>query len=272
MTTMLEVMQGRLGVQEIPGPKHSAAVIGYFKDAGHPEVVTDEEAWCSVCMDSAALAAGLPMPPVNTNMMAKSWLTWGVSVKPDDVQPGDVAIWPRGDPRGPYGHVNIVEHVTDSRKVICIGGNQGGLKGGDAVTRANPRAIKDALGFRRGVPATVPALRDAGSTTIARADTKEKLGIVAVFLTPIVKGIQALFGPVDVPHFATLPEGISWWTTIMGAANGLADYALLHPYMACTIFAGLGLWALAQMDKAKRVAEHAAGIPIAAEVAKLEAA
>ena len=127
----------------------------------------------------------------------------------------------------------------------------------------------DLVGFRRGVPATVPALRDAGSTTIARADTKEKLGIVVVFLTPIAEAIKAIFGPVDVPHFATLQEGFGWWTSVMGTANGLLAYAVAHPWLAATLFCGLGLWALARLDKAKRVAEHAAGIPIAAEVAKL---
>jgi uncharacterized protein (TIGR02594 family) len=273
MTTMLEVMQGRLGIQEIPGKKHNPVIIAMFQDAGHGEVLTDETSWCSAAACSAAKAANMPMPPVNINLMAKSWLTWGVEVKPSDVQPGDVAVWHRGDPKSWQGHVNIVEEVTkDRRKVICVGGNQGGLKGGDAITRAAPRMISEAAGFRRPVPATVKALREAGSTTIKAADRKEKLGILAVFFAPIAKGIEALFGPIDVPQFASLPEGFSWWQAVIAGANGVLDYAIAHPYLAATVFLGVGLWALSRMEKTGRVAEHAAGVPIAAEVAKLEAA
>lgn len=273
MPTMLEVMQGRLGIQELPGTRNNPVIVGWAAKAGHPEIKDDETSWCSICMDSAAVEAGMPMPPVNINTMAKSWLTWGVTVKPEDVQAGDVCIWPRGDPRGPYGHVNIVESVTaDRRKVICIGGNQGGLAGGDAVTRANPRMISEALGFRRPVPATVAALREAGSTTIKNADRKEKLGIVAVFFTPIVTGIQSLFGPVDVPKFASLPDGLSWWQALFGGASAVLEYAVAHPWLVAVLVAGLGLWTLSRIEKSGRVAEHAAGIPIAAEVAKLEPA
>lgn len=276
MPTMLEVMQSRVGTQEIPGKAHNKVILQMWKDAGHEEIIDDETSWCSGSMCSAAFRAGMPFPPVNVNTMARSWLTWGVRVDRKDVQPGDVAVWPRGNPAGPYGHVNIVEEVTkDRRKVICIGGNQGGMSGGDAITRAKPRMISEAVDFRRGVAATIPALREAGSTTIKNADRKEKLGIIAVFLTPIVEGfryVTGMFGPIDVPTFATLPEGLSWWQTILGTANGIADYALAHPWLAATIIAGLALWGISRLEKTGRVAEHATGIPIAAEVAKLEAA
>jgi uncharacterized protein (TIGR02594 family) len=273
MTTMLEVMQSRLGIQELPGKKHNPVIVGWSKAIGRPDIIDDETSWCSICMCSAAKEADMPFPPANVNPMAKSWLTWGMKVEPKDVQPGDVAIWPRGDPKSWQGHVNIVEEVVDyNRKVVCIGGNQSGLKGGDAVTRSKPRLMSEAVGFRRAVPATVPALREAGSSTIKNADRKEKLGIIAVFFTPIMEGIRRVFGPVDVPQFASLPDGLSWWQSILGGANAILDHALAHPWLAVTLVAGLGLWAISRMEKTGRVAEHAAGVPIAAEVAKLEAA
>src|SRR5262245_32697517 len=107
MPTLLEVMQSRLGVQEVPGKKHNPIIVGWFEAIGHPEVADDETSWCATALGSAALEAGLPIPPRNVNMMARSWLTWGVKVEPTDVAPGDVAIWPRGDPRGWQGHVNV---------------------------------------------------------------------------------------------------------------------------------------------------------------------
>jgi uncharacterized protein (TIGR02594 family) len=275
MPTLLEVMQSRIGIQENPSKgAHNPVIVGWFKAVGHPEIHDDETSWCSVCCGSAAADAGLPIPPVNVNMMARSWLTWGVSVPINDIRPGDVAVWPRGNSSW-QGHVNVVESVGDG-KVVCVGGNQGGMKGGDAVTRSKPRPIGEALGFRRAVPATVKDLREAGSTTIKQADNKEKLGIIAVFTAPIAKGIEyivSLFGPEEmVPKFASLPEGLTWWQSVLGGVNAVANYALAHPWLAATVFAGLALWGLSRIEKRGRVQEHAAGIPIAAEVAKLQGA
>lgn len=270
MPTLLEVMQSRLGIQEVPGKKHNPIIVSWAAEVGHPEIVDDETSWCSICASSAAKEANLPFPPANVNPMARSWLTWGVKVAPDDVQPGDVAVWPRGNSTW-QGHVNVVEKVTKTT-VTCIGGNQGGMAGGDAVTRSKPRLKSEALGFRRAVPATVKDLREAGSTTIKQADRKEKLGIIAAFFVPIYEGISNLFGPPDVPKFASLPEGLTWWQSVIGGVNAIYGYAAAHPMLVATLVAGLGLWTFSRMEKTGRVAEHAAGIPIAAEVAKLETA
>lgn len=272
MATILEVMQSRLGIQEIPGQNHNPIIVGWAKDAGHPNILDDETAWCSICLCSAAVESDMPMPPVNVNTMARSWMTWGVKVELSDLQPDDIAIWPRGNPSGPYGHVNVIEKVLPSGKIICIGGNQSGLGGGDAVTRTKALDPRGAIMFRRGVPATVKDLRAAGSTTIKQADRMEKVGILTVFLSPIYKGIEILFGTPDIPKFADIPTGLSWWSTTLKVANEMASYAQQHPYLAATLICGLGLFAVSRLNKSGRVAEHAAGIPIAAEVAKLGAA
>jgi uncharacterized protein (TIGR02594 family) len=272
MPTLLEVMQSRIGIAEIRGSKHNPLIVGWAKAIGHAEVVDDETSWCAICCGSAALEADLPMPPHNVRMLARSWLTWGVKVERKDLAPGDVAVWPRGDPKGWQGHINIVETVNPNGTIVCIGGNQSTGKGYDAVTRTKPVDPKGALGFRRAVPATVKDLRKAGSTTIKAADNLEKAGIFAAFLAPIVKGVEMVFGKVDVPQFAALPEGLTWWQSVLGGANAVANYAIAHPYLAATLIVGLGAWTISRRNKASRVAEHAAGIPIAAEVAKLESA
>ena len=270
MATILEIMQSRLGIQEVPGAKDNPVILGWFKAAGHPEVDADEVSWCAACASSACLEAGLPMPPVNVNLMARSFLTWGVKVELDDVQPGDIAVWPRGNSSW-QGHVNVVEKVADLF-VSCIGGNQSGLKGGDAVTRAKPRAKSEALGFRRPVAATVPALRAAGSREIAKGDMTQNAGGALTVLSAAWAAVQSLFGPVDVPAFADLKEGLGWWEMILRGASAVGKLVADHPWLAVTLLGGGVFILLGRQLKAARVAKHAAGMPLSVEVAKMEAA
>lgn len=275
MPSLIEVWDSRLGIAEITGPQHNEIILQWWRDAGHPEIIDDETAWCSGSLCSAAKEAGLPFPPVNVNPMARSWLTMGVGVKPNDVQPGDVIVWPRGKPNSGSGHVNMARHVRktgDKIEVRCIGGNQSHPSGG-AVTLTGWTDLKGALpnGIRRLVPVTVKDLRKAGSSTIKAEDRNEKLGIFTVFFVPFFEGIKMLFGEPEVPKFASLPEGLSWWSTLLKVSNEVLSYAAAHPWLALTLIAGLGLWTNSQLKKRARLAEHAAGIPIAAEVAKLGA-
>ena len=279
MPTLLEVWESRLGIAEVAGKKHNDLILQWWSDAGHPEIIDDETAWCSGAQCSAAKAAGLPFPPVNINPMARSWLTMGVRVDRKDVQPGDVIVWPRGKPNSGSGHVNCVKEVRKRGSTIevrCIGGNQSHKSGG-AVTLTGWTDLAGALpnGVRRLVPATVKDLRQAGSTTIKQADNVEKLGILAVFTTPIIEGVRwvaSLFGGVDVPKFVSLPDGLTWWQTVLGTANGIYGYMGEHPYLAVTLVCGLGAFAFSRRTKTGRVEEHANGMPIAAEVARLQEA
>jgi uncharacterized protein (TIGR02594 family) len=271
--SLLAVMESRLGIQEVPGKKHNPIIVGWFEDIGHAEVVDDETSWCSVCCASAAKEAGLPMPPVNVRMMARSWLTWGVGVPDGNAKPGDVAIWPRGDPKGWQGHVNVVKEVRrnivpggNDIQVRCIGGNQSGLKGGDAVTLSGWQDASKALGFRRPVEATVPALRSAGSTEIRKGDQVQNAGWLVTVIPATIAAVKELLEPVQVPEFATLPEALTWYETVMRGLNAIGGLVLAYPWLAGTAFLGLVCILVGRRLKAKRLAKHAAGIPIAAEV------
>jgi uncharacterized protein (TIGR02594 family) len=281
MPTLIEVWDSRLGITEVSGKGNNATILQWCRDAGHPEIITDSTAWCSTSMCSACKEAGLPFPPVNANPMARSWLTMGKGVSIDEAAEGDIVVWPRNGLNSIYGHVNMIRHIkrdADGRTLVrCIGGNQTKAGTEGAVTLTNWTDLAGALpnGIRRMVPATVPALRAAGSSTIKAADRKEKAAILMVFATPVLKGVEYLtgiFGPVDVPTFASLPEGLSWWQAVLGGANVIAGYVVAHPYLALTLVGGLALWGFSRMEKSGRVAEHQAGIPIAGEVAKMEAA
>lgn len=276
MPTLLEVWESRLGVCEVAGKDHNPIILGWCKAIGWESIKDDETAWCATGMNSACLEAGLPMTPHNQRPAARSFLTWGKQVAPADVAPGDVLVWPRGNSSW-QGHVNIVKEVRRNSikkiEVRCIGGNQSHKSGG-AVTLTGWQDIKGVLpnGVRRAVPATVPDLRKAGSTEIKKADQIQNGG-TAVTLIPIVLATaQSMLGPVEVPQFKTLPESLSWWQTLIGGVNAVANLVAAHPWLAGTLVVGLMCVMVGRKLKADRVAKHSAGVPIAAEVAKLAVA
>jgi hypothetical protein len=205
--------------------------------------------------------------------MARSWLTMGKGVSVDQADVGDVVVWPRGAP--PSGHVNTIRHIKreGGRTLVrCIGGNQS-----NAVTLTGWTDLKGALpnGIRRLVAPTVKDLRAAGSTTIKDADNEEKLGWSAVFFTPIFEGarsiVEAMFGAVAPPAFpGGLPEGLTWWSSLLEVAGRVASYMWAHPFMAAILLLGIGMVVRGQLRKRGRVQEHANGIPLGAEVARLE--
>lgn len=272
MATMLEVMESRLGIQEIPGKAHNKIIVGWAAQIGHGEVTDDETSWCSICACSAAMDAGLPIPPHNIRLLARSWLTWGVSAG-GDVRVGDVAVWPRKEKW--QGHVNVVKDVRTYRgklQVRCIGGNQGGLKGGDAVTLTDWIDAKGALDFRRAVPATVPDLRKAGSTEIKKADQIQNGGWLVTVIPATIASIQSFFGPVAVPDFKNVQEGLTFWQSILGGFNAIGSLIGAHPWIAGTILVGGLCVMVGHKIKAARIAKHQAGVPLSAEVAKLAGA
>lgn len=101
-------------------------------------------AWCADFVNATLKQAG--MPGTNSGM-ARSFLNYGQPV--DAPQKGDIAVFRRGDPNGPYGHVGFYEG-DDPNGIRVLGGNQG-----NAVSSAvYPR---DALlGFRRPVAGETP--------------------------------------------------------------------------------------------------------------------
>ena len=263
MSDLLTVMQSRLGIQEVPGEGNNPIIVGWFEKIGHKEVHDDATAWCAVTVSSALVECGLPCTPRDVNMMARSYLTYGVACEP---APGAIAIWPRGT--GWQGHVNVVESVTSDGMVVCIGGNQGGLAGGDAVTRTKPMDPSKALGFRMPVKPTVPDLRKAGSTEIKQGDRVQNTGTLMVFLGPIIAAIKELLEPVtQVPKMGSPVEAFDWWKATIQGAQNVAHVVLQNPWLAGVVFAGLVLAWVGHTVKKNRVAKAAAGVPLSAQVA-----
>lgn len=265
----LDVMRDRLGTKEVSGKKANPAILAMFADVGHPEVTDDETAWCAAATGSALKACSLPIPPNNVSLLARSYCTYGIKTEP---KPGAIAIWPRNNSTW-QGHVNIVESVTDDGKVICIGGNQT-LKGtGGAITRTKPMDPKTALDFRWPVLPTVPDLRKSGSTEVKKGDRVQNTGIFLTFIAPIIAAIKELFAPLtQVPQFADINDGLTFWQTVLGGANAVARLVMENPWLAGTCFAGLVLAWIGHTIKANRVAKAKAGVPLSVEVSAMEAA
>jgi uncharacterized protein (TIGR02594 family) len=113
-----------LGQYETAGPRSNPRIRALFADAGHPEITSDETAWCaafvSACLERSGCAS-------TRSLRARSYLNWGVTL----AQPrlGAIAILSRGsDPA--LGHVGFVAGWTGTT-IRLLGGNQG-----DAVSVA----------------------------------------------------------------------------------------------------------------------------------------
>jgi uncharacterized protein (TIGR02594 family) len=114
----LKLARAELGVKEVVGPQHNPTVIGYFRDAGFPEIDTDETAWCAGFANAMLERSGAPG---SKSLAARSFLTWGKPItKP---YPGCIAVFSRGDPRSWEGHVGFFVS-EDGDKINVLGGNQ----------------------------------------------------------------------------------------------------------------------------------------------------
>lgn len=263
-TPWLDEMESRLGVQEVRGPKANPVIIGWFKDIGHDEVQSDETSWCAVTVGSCLKSCSLPTTPRDVNMLARSYLTYGIACEP---KRGAIAVWSRGTSTW-QGHVNIVEDVRvvdGQRQVRCIGGNQGGMSGGDAVTRSPWKNAEEALAFRWPVAATVKDLRKAGSTEIKHADTLETAAAVTSSVGAAAAAVKESLPsvPDTVPLPPLIPEGasesISAFQYVMEGFNALAKVVLGNPWLAAIFVLSLGGVWVARVWKSGRLNRHILG-------------
>jgi uncharacterized protein (TIGR02594 family) len=117
---ILEAAGAYLGVEEWPGAKHNPEIIAMFERVGH-RIESDETPWCAGFVGSVLASLGLPH---TGKLNARSYQTYGQSVRMQDARPGDIVVLWRGSPTSWQGHVAFfVEFKGD--KVILRGGNQG---------------------------------------------------------------------------------------------------------------------------------------------------
>lgn len=115
------------------------AALQDFMATGGMNLDPATRAWCADFVNATLAQTGMKG---TGSGMARSFLEWGQGV--DQPQRGDIAVFSRGDPNGPYGHVGFFEGYNPDGSIRVLGGNQG-----DAVSIANYSADQ-LLGFRRG--------------------------------------------------------------------------------------------------------------------------
>ena len=95
--------------------------------------------WCGDYVETC-IALALPNEPLPTlPYLARSWMKFGIEAK--EPSPGAVAVFYRGDPKGPFGHVGF--YVSEDKNYYHIlGGNQGNRV---SVSRLSKKRL---LGFR----------------------------------------------------------------------------------------------------------------------------
>jgi uncharacterized protein (TIGR02594 family) len=119
-----------LGLHELPGAAARPRIIEMYAKAGHPEITSDEVAWCSAALNTWMVEANIRG---TGSLAARSWLAWGRAVDIRKVIPrGAVLIFRREDSSW-QGHVCLCLEDRDGI-VTVIGGNQS-----DAVTIARYR-------------------------------------------------------------------------------------------------------------------------------------
>lgn len=108
-----------IGTLEKPGKGSNPAVLAYFKDAGHPEVVDDAVAWCSAFVGAILKRSGLEG---TGSLSARSYEDWGVKLKAPSL--GSIGVKRRAGPSPAWqGHVGFVVAANTSW-VWLLGGNQ----------------------------------------------------------------------------------------------------------------------------------------------------
>lgn len=128
-------------------------------------------AWCAAFVNATLGQTGGKGTGSN---LARSFLNWGDAV--DKPQKGDVAVFSRGNPNGPYGHVGFFEGYNPDGSIKVLGGNQG-----NAVSIAS-YAPDRLLGFRRAAVAQALAQQGAGNqqapVQVASLDPSSGMGSV----------------------------------------------------------------------------------------------
>lgn len=106
-------------------------------------------AWCAAFVNSSLGQAGIKGTGSN---MARSFLKWGEETK--EPAKGDLAVFSRGNPNSPFGHVGFFDSMTPDGKIRVLGGNQG-----NAVSYAayDPGKL---LGFRRAPAPGGPSISE----------------------------------------------------------------------------------------------------------------
>jgi uncharacterized protein (TIGR02594 family) len=205
----MEIAWAQLGVAETPGAAATPEIVQYFADAGHPEVTSDETAWCAALVGACLSRAGIPLTaiPKPERLLAIAYLKIGTELPLDQPRVGAVAVIETS-----LGyHTGFLTRWTDAT-ITLLGGNQA-----NQVKESNfPRSSLKGLRW----PAeeqTASELAAAGVKTIQVADRQQADAAKAGTFTVSQQTVPA-------PPKGTL-SNISDATGALGMVQGLAKQA-----------------------------------------------
>ena len=144
--------------------QQNAALREYLRNGGE-NLDPATTAWCASFVNATLKQSGMEG---TGKLNARSYLDWGESV--DTPQPGDIAVFSRGDPNGWQGHVGFFQGYDENGNILVLGGNQG-----DAVSVA-PYSSDRLLGFRRATDGTAQpaqAPQETGNALAAMSPREE---------------------------------------------------------------------------------------------------
>ena len=119
VTTSIETAQPFIGLSERQDRK-------YLRDLVGVDPVRTE--WCAAFVNAVLEIDDIPGSDIVSDnpLMARSFLDWGERVEREDVQRGDIVVFPRGN-AGWQGHVGfyVETRIQDGREYwVILGGNQ----------------------------------------------------------------------------------------------------------------------------------------------------
>jgi len=116
---MVQVVLDQYGLREVAGEADNPGIMEMAKECGFTHYKHDEIAWCSLLMNWAAFKTGYQR---SNSLAARSWL--GIGEPTETPQMGDIVVFWRISPDGPYGHVGLYIG-TRNGLIYVLAGNQG---------------------------------------------------------------------------------------------------------------------------------------------------
>lgn len=242
------------GVVETAGDAATPEIVAMFRDAGRPDVMSDEVFWCAAFVGASLHRGGISLDaiPDDERLLARSYLKIGTPI--DGPRVGAVCVLKRGgDPRA--GHTGLVTGWTETT-VTLLNGN---VKNCVCVSHF---PMGDVLGFRwPEPPATAKDLAAAGSRTIQAVKGQVRDAWLTVGSLSTAAGAKML----EPSTPATAAKTLGRATEVMTQAATLQKFGAFclssWPWIAGTLAAWFVVRMLvgAGVIEEARVADHNTG-------------
>lgn len=212
----LDIAWADEGVCEIAGPGAELKIVQYFREAGRPEITSNETPWCAAFVAACLSQAGIaPTLPSAERLLARAYLKVGTPI--DKPRSGCIAVLMRGDPSGYTGRVGFVVGEAETH-IALLGGNQA-----NAVNvRHFPKG--HVLGYRWPETVTAAQLDKAVSRITAGARQQQVDATIAT-------GSQVIPSPPVIDPHALVGKGVLLQGTVEGAIGFMNFLSMRWPYL-----------------------------------------